>query len=168
MNLFNTFFADQCSLINNASVLPPFEYKVNSNIHNISFTENEIISIIRSLNYNKAHSWEGISIRMVKICDDSIALPLKMIFDTALKSGCYPEKWKKANGIPVHKKDSKNILKNYRPISLLPICGKIFEKCIFNTLYSYFESNDILSKHQSGFRKGDSCISQLLGNLFLF
>ena len=37
-----------------------------------------------------------------------------------------------------------------------------FEKCIYNTLYSYLESNDILSKYQSGFRKGDSCISQLL------
>ena len=62
----------------------------------------------------------------------------------------------------MHKKESKNILKNYRPISLLPVCGKIFEKCIYNSLYSYLESNDILSKFQSGFRKGDSCISQLL------
>ena len=58
--------------------------------------------------------------------------------------------------------DNKNILKNYRPISLLPVCGKIFEKCIYNSLYSYLESNDILSKSQSGFHKGDSCISQLL------
>ena len=62
----------------------------------------------------------------------------------------------------MHKKESKNILKNYRPISLLPVCGKIFEKCIYNSLYSYLESNNILSKFQSGFRKGDSCISQLL------
>ena len=62
----------------------------------------------------------------------------------------------------VHKKESKNILKNYRPISLLPICGKIFEKCIYKSLYSYLESNNILSKFQSAFRKGDSCISQLL------
>ena len=51
----------------------------------------------------------------------------------------------------MHKKESKNILKNYRPISLLPVCGKIFEKCIYNSLYSYLESNDILSKSQSGF-----------------
>ena len=51
---------------------------------------------------------------------------------------------------------------NYRPISLLPVCGKIFEKCIYNSLYGYLQSNDILSKSQSGFRKGDSCISQLL------
>ena len=57
----------------------------------------------------------------------------------------------KANVVPVHKKESKNILKNYRPISLLPVCGKIFEKCIYNSLYFYLESNNILSKFQSGF-----------------
>ena len=98
---------------------------------------------------------------MIKICDETISLPLKIIFDTAFKSGSFPDKLKRANVVPVHKKGSKNILKNYRPISLLLIT-KIFEKCIYNSLYSYLESNDILSKSQSGFRKGDSCISQLL------
>ena len=61
----------------------------------------------------------------------------------------------------MHNNESKNILKNYRPISLLPVRGKIFEKCIYNSLYFYLESNNIVSKFQSGFRKGDSCISQL-------
>ena len=80
---------------------------------------------------------------MIKICDKIIALPLKIIFDTAL--GSFPDKWKIANVVPVHKKNTKNILKNYRPISLLPVCGKIFEKCIYNFLYSHLESNDIFS-----------------------
>ena len=134
ITLFNTFFADQCTPINNSSTLPPFEYKVNSKIENVSFSKLEIVSIIRSLNSNKAHGWDGISIRMIKICDETIALPLKIILDTALKSGSYPDKWKRANVVPVHKKESKNILKNYRPISLLPVCGKNFEKCIYNSL----------------------------------
>ena len=156
------FSNSPCTPINNSSTLPPFEYKVNSKIEDVSFSELEIVSIIRSLNSNKAHGWDGISIRMIKICDETVALPLKIIFDTALKSGCYPDKWKRAYVVPVHKKESKNILKNYRSISLIPVCGKFFEKCIYNSLYSYLESNDILSKSQSGFRKGDSCISQLL------
>ena len=79
---------------------------------------------------------------MVKMCD-SIAYPLKIIFETAFKSGIYPDKYKKANVVPLHKKESKNILKNYRPISLLPVYGKIFEKCINSSLYSYLESNNI-------------------------
>ena len=68
----------------------------------------------------------------------------------------------KANVIPVHTKESKNILKNYKQISLPPVCAKILERYIYNSLYSYLESNNILSKFQSGFRKDDSCISQLL------
>ena len=68
------------------------------------FTENEIISIIRSLNHNKAHGWDAISIRMIKMCDESIVFPLKLIFESALKFGVYPDKWKKANVIPGHKR----------------------------------------------------------------
>ena len=69
---------------------------------------------------------------MIKICDEAIVLPLLIIFKIALQSGIYPNKWKKANVVPVHQKDNKHLLKNYRPISLLPICGKIFEKCTYH------------------------------------
>ena len=64
--------------------------------------------------------------------------------------------------VPVHKKESKNSIKNYRPISLLPIFGKIYEKIIYNNMYKFFESNNLLSSFQSGFRAGDSCVCQLL------
>ena len=99
---------------------------------------------------------------MIKICNEVIIPLLLILFETALRSGIYPDQWKKANLIPVHKKNSKNLLKNYRPISLLSICGKIFEKCIYNRIYSYFEDNNLFSPYQSGFRKQDSCVSQLL------
>ena len=52
--------------------------------------------------------------------------PLLIIFETALQSGIYPNQWKKANVIPIHKKNSKHLLKNYRPISFLPICGILY------------------------------------------
>ena len=70
--------------------------------------------------------------------------------------------WKRGNIVPVHKKENKSLVKNYRPISLLPICGKIFEKIIYNSLFQYFKVNDLLVKCQSGFLPGDSCVSQLL------
>ena len=120
------------------------------------------MSLIRSLNPNKAHGWDEISVKMVKICDDAIAPALKIIFDSALASGTYLTSWEKANVVPVHKKEEKNILKYYRPISLLPIFGKMFEKCIYDCIYSYFEDNNLFVSCQSGFRKGDSCISQLV------
>ena len=63
---------------------------------------------------------------------------------------------------PVHKKNDKQIISNYRPISLLPILAKKFEKIIFEKLYKYLEVNNLITKNQSGFRPGDSCTNQLL------
>ena len=70
--------------------------------------------------------------------------------------------WKLANVIPIFKKGDKQSIVNYRPISLLPICGKIFEKIIFNNLYSYLNVNNLITRNQSGFRPGDSTTNQLL------
>lgn len=59
-------------------------------------------------------------------------------------------------------KHDRQLISNYRPISLLPICGKILEKIIFDEVYSFLNINELISKHQSGFRPGDSTIYQLL------
>ena len=88
---------------------------------------------------------------MIQICGDSIVSPLYMIFQKSLNSGIFPDKWKKGNIVIVHKKASKQIVTNYRPISLLPIVGKIFEKVIYNNLFNYFNNNNFLSNNQSGF-----------------
>ena len=101
-------------------------------------------------------------LRMVKICDESLVKPLFDIFQFSLETGNFPSYWKRGNIVPVHKKGNKDLINNYRPVSLLPIFSKIYEKCIYDTLYNYFEGNDLFSKSQSGFRKGDSCVSQLL------
>ena len=68
----------------------------------------------------------------------------------------------KANVVPVHKKGDKQCLKNYRPVSLLPICGKILERQIFNGMFRFFIENNLISSNQSGFKPGDSRIIQLL------
>ena len=66
------------------------------------------------------------------------------------------------NVVLVHKKSDKQILKNYRPVSLLPICGKVFQRLIYNSLFEYFIENDLISANQSGFKPGDSCTNQLI------
>ena len=70
--------------------------------------------------------------------------------------------WKVANVTPIFKKDDKQLVKNYRPISLLPICGKLFEKIVFNALYRFLNGNNLITNNQSGFRPGDSGTNQLL------
>ena len=63
---------------------------------------------------------------------------------------------------PAHKKGGKQIIINYQPVSLLPICSKIFEKIIVNCLFKYLQDNKLLNCNQSSFRSGDSCVHQLL------
>ena len=101
-------------------------------------------------------------IKVIQIYSESIALPLKLLFETALKEKKFPDIWKLANVVPVHKKEEKNLLKNYRPISLLPIFSKIFERVIYNPLFNHFVSNKLFTPAQSGFLPGDSCIAQML------
>ena len=64
--------------------------------------------------------------------------------------------------VPVHKKGVKQILKNYRPISFLPITSKIFERFLYDRMFEFFLANNLISKNQSSFRSGDSCINQVL------
>ena len=65
---------------------------------------------------------------MIKICAESIAEPLTLIFQNSLAAGIFANNWKKANIVPIHKKNDKQIVSNYRPASLLLICSKTFEK----------------------------------------
>ena len=161
-NLFNEFFVQQCSILQNSSVLPHIDYKTNVRKFSVSINEAKIISIIRKLSPNKAHGCDNISIRMLKICDTVIARPLKIIYEKCIETDRFPLLWKKANIVPAHKKNSHQIMKNYRPISLLPICGKIFEKIIFDKIYKHLTANKLLSDKQLGFCPGDFTINQLL------
>ena len=142
--IFNEFFSNQCTLILNESVLPPFNFVTDKRINNVPIRNDEILKLIRNLNPNKATGSDGISGQMLLLCDESVVLPLKIIFQNILDESVYPDVWKLANVTPIHKKDDKQLVKNYRPISLLPICGKIFENIIFNNLYSYFNVNKLL------------------------
>ena len=99
---------------------------------------------------------------MIKLCGNSICKPLSIIFKDCLSEGKFPHEWKKANVVPVYKKGNKQSLENYRPISLLPICSKIFERLSCNEMFTFFTENNLISPNQSGFRPGDSCVNQLL------
>ena len=120
------------------------------------------MKIIKSLNVNKAHGHDDVSIGMIKLCGQSIVKPLLIIFKNCIDNGNFPDIWKKSNIIPVHKKGDKQITDNYRPVSLLPIRGKIFEKLLFNSIFKFLDDNNLLSSNQSGFRPSDSCEYQLL------
>ena len=91
---------------------------------------------------------------MLKICGSSVCRPFQIIYKSCLDKEKFLQEWKKANVVPVHKKNDKQLVKIYRPISLLPICGKIFERILYNSLFNFLNQNDLISP--------DSCINQLL------
>ena len=131
-------------------------------MNTINFTEDDILNVIRKLDPSKTHGRDQISIRMVQICDKAICKPLHLISFSCIESRIFPAEWKKANVAHIHKGDDKQNFENYRPASLLPIFGKIFERLIYNEMYSFFIENDLISSNQSGFKQGDFCINQLL------
>ena len=160
-NSFNEFFTQQCNTIENDSILPnDLVFENTERISSFDISMDEITKIIRFLDPNKAHGHDGTSICMLKLCASSISKPLLLLL--SLENECFPNKWKKAKIVPIHKKGDEHLIQNYRPVSLLPICGKIFEKIIFNSLFQYLENNNLLNPHQSGFCPGDSCVHQLL------
>ena len=130
--LFNSFFAKQCSLIKNESKLPSrLRFLTDKHLSMIKFVNADISEIIQNLNPNKSHGHEKISIRMFKLCGDSLRRPLELIFKDCLRNGIFPSDWKEGNIVPVDsQKNHKQCLNNYQPISLLPRCSKIFEQNI--------------------------------------
>ena len=105
--IFNEFFSKQCTLILNDSVLPPFNFVTDKRIDNVPIRNHEILKLIRNLNPNKATGSDGISAQMLLLCDESVVLPLKIIFQNILDESVYPEKWKLEYVTPIHKKDNK-------------------------------------------------------------
>ena len=105
---FNDYFLCQCKPINNNSVLPSFYPIAQADLSNITISKNQIRDIIINLNINKAHEISG---RMIELCGENITLPLSIIFNNIIKTGIFPDLWKSANVTPVHKKDSKQIMK---------------------------------------------------------
>ena len=108
--LFNNYFASQCSLVKNASTLPNLGYKTDERLNYFERKENDILSKIKNLNASKAHTE------------------------------------KKNNVVSIRKRDSNNFIKNYWPIGLLPVFSSVFERLIFNSLFSYFMQGGLSKK----------------------
>ena len=79
-----------------------------------------------------------------------------------LSTGKLPKEWKQANISPIHKKGSKTLPQNYRPVSITSVVGKIMEEIIRDTITVHMKENELLSKCQFGFVKGRSTVLQLL------
>ena len=121
-NLFNNFFASQCIPLENTSKLLRLLMKTDKRLNPISFKDSDITSIIKSLKPTKTHGADDISVRMIQLCGDSLTLPLTLIFRFSLMNGTFPDTWKMANIILVHKKEKKYSEKLQTNKSLANLC----------------------------------------------
>ena len=80
----------------------------------------------------------------------------------AILTETFPHEWKTAKVAPLHKKGPRKLLDNYRPISVLPVISKIFEKILYEQLYECLVTGNLLSKNQFGFKRFHSTASALL------
>ena len=92
---------------------------------------------------------------------DSIAPSLTFIFNLSLSSGIFVNEWKYARVTPIFKSDDRKLPENHRPISILPVISKVYEKEVFRQLYTYLSDKALLSDFQSGFRPKNSTLSAL-------
>ena len=133
------------------------DYLKNPNEHSIFLNEtnpDEITDIVKKLDTTKAGDIYGTTPKLVKWAGSALSQNLSIIFNLAMETGVFPQLLKNAKVIPVHKGDSKMITSNYRPISLLPIFGKMFEKIIYIRVMSFVEKYNIIYEKQYGFQPG--------------
>ena len=115
---------------------------------------NEIRDIVNSLKNKNSRDKYGMNVKLIKSILNVILIPLTNLINLCIKKNIFPKVLKEAIVVPIFKRGNCELPENYRPISLLPIIAKIFERCLSKQLVSYFENNNYFSKCQYGFRKG--------------
>ena len=129
---------------------------------NIRICRAKVRKLLQGLNTRKAIGLDNVSPHTLKKCSSELAEPLSVLFETCLRENCWPSIWKQARVVPVHKKLSKSEPGNYRPISLLSVISKVFEKILADEINQFLEDNNILSQKQFGFRASRSTADLLL------
>jgi hypothetical protein len=134
---FHTFLAESCT----------------DSVYFEDCTANEIENIISNLDPGKS---SDIPVKAIKCSSKLISPVLEYHYNNCMKHGVFPSDLKVGNITPIYKKDNEEHLENYRPVSTIPIFGKIFEKVIYSRLYSFLVSKNIITESQFGFRKSHS------------
>ena len=134
-----------------------FEEYLSKSVKNSIFLRDtdpeEIVEIINDFKNGKA---SDIPICVLKRSAKLISVTLSRLYNDCIHRGEFPNLFKKGKITPVYKKGNRECIDNYRPVSILPVFGKVFEKILYKRLYSFLSSNGVLHDQQFGFRKGHS------------
>jgi len=127
-----------------------------------------VISLTKSLKGKPTAGDDDIHENLVKQCMQLIKGSVAHIYNLSLNSGVFPDIWKTEKVKPLYKKGDKYDMKNYRPMSIIPVFAKLLERLMYNRIISYLYENKILSEAQNGFRKGksiDTAVQSFIGRI---
>ena len=110
----------------------------------------------------KSFGHDNISSYFLKLALPFISRSLTHLFNISIETSMFPDSWKIARVTPIFKEGERCKKSNYRPISVLPVISRLFEKLVFDQLYQYLDDNGFLSPDQSGFRALHSTVTSLL------
>ena len=168
-NKFNLFFCNiGPNVANNIGNIEHGSYKnyLNnpcSDVLNFKPVEEaDVIKIIDNLSSKNSCGIDKITTKLLKKITPYITKSITFILNQSLASGVFPDKLKIAKIVPIFKKNDPTLLDNYRPISLLPVFSKIFERVIFDQLHNHFNLHNLYFESQYGFRKKHSTESAVL------
>src|ERR1043165_1074748 len=116
----------------------------------------EIVKIVNEFQDKSSYGIDCIPVSIIKDCIALIAEPLSALINCSFRAGCVPDSLKIAKVCPIFKGGEDYIVANYRPIFVLPSFSKIYEKAVYNRLWNYITSNNILINTQYGFRPSHS------------
>lgn len=165
-NLFNKYFSSVFTIEDLTCVPEPSGVFCNNltadGLSIISITEKLVCKKLSELNVNKSLGPDEIHPKLLYELRLELAGPLTKLFNMSFESCEIPQDWRDATVIPLFKKGKRDQAENYRPISLTSVVGKIFESILKDQLVDYLERNKFLLDSQHGFRRGRSCLTNLL------
>ena len=135
--------------------------EVQNTIGNLKINRGRVNLLIDEIDITKSSGIDTISSRCLKDALSVLIPHICHIFKLSIEFGIFPHYWKIATIVPLYKGGGNDEVSNYRPVSLLPIPGKLLEKLIHDHLMDFFENNNILSNYQFGFRKNHSTIDSV-------
>ena len=135
---FNKFFSSAAQLDDSNVQLPEINAAADVSLEDIVVSEQDVTDQIKALDTTKAYGPDGLSPVFLKQGISVIAPVLTRIFNLSIQKGIVPQMWQQANVLPIFKKGKKELLTNYRPVSLLSCNAKLFEKVIFKYAFNFF------------------------------
>ena len=159
--LFNSYFIDQSTIDSDEDAIPDIPH-INDEITPLTITNNDVFNILSNLETNKAVGPDLIHNKLLKHCAGILAPPLAILFNRSINEGKFPAIWKTAHVAPIHKKEEKHLVHNYRPISLLSCIGKVMEVCVQKHVLNFLLAHNLITPNQSGFLPTHSTVYQLL------